>query len=165
MRPDKKEYGPIVIPSDMTKGAVPGHKVLVKRIMAGREQVGEVVRIVGHKNDVGIDILSMVYQYEFDPTYSDEVMEAVLNIPTEVSLSEMEDREDLREEEIFTIDGADTKDIDDAISIKKNDDGTYVLGVHIADVSHYVKKESVLDEDAYNRGTSVYLTKKDKKTS
>ena len=159
VRPDKKEYGLIVIPNGNTKGAVTGHKVLVKRIIEGREQVGEVVRIIGHKNDVGVDILSYVYQYEFDPTYSDEVMDAVSKVPDTVSLAEIEDddRVDLRDELIFTIDGADTKDIDDAISISKNEDGTYILGVHIADVSHYVKKESILDEDAYNRGTSVYL--------
>jgi len=157
VRPDKKEYGCIIIPEDKTKGAVPGHKVLIKQIDVGHEHVGEVIRIIGHKNDVGVDILSFVYQYEFDPAYSEEVMNEVEKVPTIVSSEEMEDRVDLRDEMIFTIDGADTKDIDDAISIKKNSDNTYVLGVHIADVSHYVTKGSAIEDDAYNRGTSVYL--------
>ena len=155
--PDKKEYGKILIPEEHTKGAVPGHKVLIKQIVSGREHIGEVIRIIGHKNDVGVDILSFVYQYDFDPTYSDDVLAEVEKVPTEVSLNEMEGRLDLRDEVIFTIDGKDTKDIDDAISIEKNEDGTYVLGVHIADVSHYVKKDSIIDKDAYLRGTSVYL--------
>ena len=155
--PDKKEYGKIFIPEEHTKGAVPGHKVLVKQIVSGREHIGEVIRIIGHKNDVGVDILSFVYQYDFDPTYSDDVLAEVEKVPTEVSLNEMEGRLDLRDEVIFTIDGKDTKDIDDAISIEKNEDGSYVLGVHIADVSHYVKKDSIIDKDAYLRGTSVYL--------
>ena len=154
--PDRAEYGRLIIPEGKTKGAVDGHKVLVKRDSANPNYC-EVVRIIGHKNDVGVEILSFAYQYDFDPTYSDEVMKAVEEIPTEVREQELENRVDLREEKIFTIDGIDTKDIDDAISIKKNGDGTYTLGVHIADVSHYVKKESVIDEDAYNRGTSVYL--------
>jgi len=157
VRPDKKEYGNIIIPEGKTKGAVPGHKVLIKQLDLGHEHVGEVIRIIGHKNDVGVDILSFVYQYEFDPTYNEDVMNEVASMPSEVLLTEVEGRVDLRHEMIFTIDGADTKDIDDAISIKKNLDGTYVLGVHIADVSHYVKKESAIDDDAYNRGTSVYL--------
>ena len=155
--PDKTGYQDILIPEDKLKGAVPGHKVLIKPIREGHEYIGEVLRIIGHKNDVGVDILSYVYQYDFDPVYSEDVMHAVELVPTEVSLSDMEGRVDLREKMIFTIDGADTKDIDDAISIVKQEDGTYELGVHIADVSHYVKKDGVIDKDAYDRGTSVYL--------
>lgn len=157
VKPDKQEYSDILIPKDNLKGAVPGHKVLIKPVKEGHEYIGEVLRIIGHKNDVGVDILSYVYQYEFDPTYSEEVMNAVLNIPTEVSLSDIEGRTDLRDKTVFTIDGDDTKDIDDAISIKKISDDMYELGVHIADVSHYVEKDGVIDRDAYDRGTSVYL--------
>lgn len=157
VKPDKQGYTDILVSSDKTKGAVPGHKVLIKPIREDHEYIGEVLRIIGHKNDVGVDILSYVYQYDFDPTYSEEVMNAVLEIPTEVSLSDMEGRTDLREETIFTIDGDDTKDIDDAVSIKKISDDMYQLGVHIADVSHYVKKDGIIDKDAYDRGTSVYL--------
>ena len=157
VHPDKVGYIDIFIPDDKTKGAVPGHKVLIKPIREGQEYIGEVLRIIGHKNDVGTDILSYVYQYDFDPVYSEEVMNEVEKIDTEVSISDMEGRTDLRDRVIFTIDGDDTKDIDDAISIKKLDDGMYELGVHIADVSHYVLKDGIIDKDAYDRGTSVYL--------
>ena len=155
--PDKSGYSDILIPKERLKGAVPGHKVLIKPVREGHEYIGEVLRIIGHKNDVGVDILSYVYQYDFDPVYSEEVMNAVEKIPTEVSFTDMEGRTDLRSEIIFTIDGDDTKDIDDAISIKKISDTMYELGVHIADVSHYVKKDGIIDKDAYDRGTSVYL--------
>ena len=155
--PDKTGYTDILIPEDRLKGAVPGHKVLIKPIREGHEYVAEVLRIIGHKNDVGVDILSYVYQYDFDPVYSEDVMNAVEKIPTEVSFTDMEGRTDLRGEKIFTIDGDDTKDIDDAISIMKLSDDMYQLGVHIADVSHYVKKDGIIDKDAYERGTSVYL--------
>lgn len=154
---DKKEYGKYIIPKGFSKGAVPGHKVLVRRLFNGAFNEAEVIKIIGHKNDVGIDILSYVYEYGFDPTYSDDVMAEVEKIPSEVSEEEMLSRTDLRDKIIFTIDGKDTKDIDDAISIEKIDNDKYILGVHIADVSHYVKKGSYLDDDAYERGTSVYL--------
>lgn len=154
---DKKEYGKYIIPKGFNKGAVPGHKVLVRRLFNGAFNEAEVIKIIGHKNDVGIDILSYVYEYGFDPTYSDDVMAEVEKIPSEVSEEEMLSRTDLRDKMIFTIDGKDTKDIDDAISIEKIDNDKYILGVHIADVSHYVKKGSYLDDDAYERGTSVYL--------
>ena len=157
VKPDKGEYKDLPIPKESLKGAVPGHKVLVKPNNIGKEYVGEIIKIIGHKNDVGVDILSFVYQYEFDPTFSDEVISAVESIPSEVLESEYADREDLRNETIFTIDGDDTKDIDDAISIKKLSNDVYELGVHIADVSHYVKKDGIIDKDAYERGTSVYL--------
>ena len=154
---DKKEYGKYIIPKGFSKGAVPGHKVLVRRLFNGAFNEAEVIKIIGHKNDVGIDILSYVYEYGFDPTHSDDVMAEVEKIPSEVSEEEMLSRTDLRDKMIFTIDGKDTKDIDDAISIEKIDNDKYILGVHIADVSHYVKKGSYLDDDAYERGTSVYL--------
>ena len=154
---DKKEYGKYIIPKGFSKGAVPGHKVLVRRLFNGAFNEAEVIKIIGHKNDVGIDILSYVYEYGFDPTYSDDVMAEVEKIPSMVSEEEMLSRTDLRDKMIFTIDGKDTKDIDDAISIEKIDNDKYILGVHIADVSHYVKKGSYLDDDAYERGTSVYL--------
>ena len=157
VKPDKSEYKDLRIPNDMLKGAVPGHKVLVKPNNIGREYIGEIIKIIGHKNDVGVDILSYVYQYEFNPTFSDEVIDAVEEVPMQISEEEIAGRMDLRDEVIFTIDGDDTKDIDDAISIEKISDDVYKLGVHIADVSHYVKKDSVIDKDAYERGTSVYL--------
>ena len=157
VKPDKSEYRDLRVPNDMLKGAVPGHKVLVKPNNIGREYIGEIIKIIGHKNDVGVDILSYVYQYEFNPTFSDEVIDAVEEVPMQISEEEIAGRMDLRDEVIFTIDGDDTKDIDDAISIEKISDDVYKLGVHIADVSHYVKKDSIIDKDAYERGTSVYL--------
>ena len=157
VKPDKQEYKDILIHSDALKSAVPGHKVLVKPYNDGREYVGEIIKIIGHKNDVGVDILSFVYQYEFDPNFSDEIIAATESIPNEVSDNDLQGRVDLRSQVIFTIDGDDTKDIDDAISIKKISNDVYELGVHIADVSHYVKKDSILDKEAYERGTSVYL--------
>ena len=157
VHPDREGYMDIYIPDNLLKGAVPGHKVLIKQVDSGYEHIAEVLKIIGHKNDVGIDILSFVYQYEFNPVHSDDVLAAVENIPNEVLENEYEGRVDLRKEMIFTIDGDDTKDIDDAIGIKKLSPDVYELGVHIADVSHYVKKDSVIDKDAYERGTSVYL--------
>lgn len=141
------------------KGAMPGHKVLVKitKKLKDNNYCGEIVKILGHKNDPGVDILSIVAKYEIPDTFSDEVIKELDNIKDHVSLEEMEGRIDLRDEVIFTIDGDDTKDIDDAISIAKLDNGNYKLGVHIADVSYYVKEGSKLDDEAYLRGTSVYL--------
>ncbi len=146
----------IYIPFDNLNGAVEGHKVVVKRDEKNRN-MGEIVTIIGHKNDVGVDILSYVYEYGFKPKFPDEVMLEVDNIPDSVLEKELEDRIDLRDKKVFTIDGADTKDIDDAIFCYKNDDNTYTLGVCIADVSHYVKMGSKIDIEAYERGTSVYL--------
>ena len=149
----------IIIEKNKTLGAVEGHKVLVK--ITGRikdnKYHGEVVKILGHKNDPGVDILSIVAKYGIHDTFSDEVMKEVDKIPNEVLPEEYDGRRDLRDVEIFTIDGDDTKDIDDAISIKKLDNGNYSLGVHIADVSYYVKENTKLDDEAYERGTSVYL--------
>lgn len=157
VKPDKHEYKDIPVFKSSLKGAIPGHKVLVRPNNIGHEYTGDIIKIIGHKNDVGVDILSFVYQYEFDPTFSDEVMNSVEKIPSEVLPEEYANRVDLRGETIFTIDGDDTKDIDDAVSIKKLSKDVYELGVHIADVSHYVKNDETIDKDAYERGTSVYL--------
>ena len=158
--PDKKGAN-IYISRDNLNGAVEGHKVVVEPIKAGK-RVGKIIKIIGHKNDVGIDILSFVYEYNFKPEFPSEVMEEVESIPSYLTEEEINkelssNRIDLRDREIFTIDGADTKDIDDAISLCVDDEGLYHLGVHIADVSYYVKEGSLIDEEAYFRGTSVYL--------
>lgn len=139
--------------------AVDGHKVVVelgKRIN-NHKYKGKVLEIIGHKNDPGVDILSIIYKYNINVNFPDDVKEQVKTMPMEVLEEEYCDRVDLRNEVIFTIDGDDTKDIDDAISIKKLDNGHYELGVHIADVSYYVKEGSPLDNEAMERGTSVYL--------
>ena len=154
VHPDKKGND-IEIVEESQKGLVDGHKVLVKPIV-GSKYIGEILQVIGHKNDVGVDILSFVYANGFMPKFPDEVIDSISDLPDNIDNENISDRLDLRDEVIFTIDGDDTKDIDDAISITKTDDG-YILGVHIADVSHYVKRDSILDKEAYNRGTSVYL--------
>ena len=156
---DNKIKLDIEIPKDKTKNAVDGHKVVVelgKKIKDNRYN-GEVVEIIGHVNDPGVDILSIIYKYNIDIDFSDETKKQVESIPMEVYESDLKGRRDLRDITIFTIDGDDTKDIDDAISIEKLPNGNYKLGVHIADVSYYVKEGTPLDVDAMERGTSVYL--------
>lgn len=160
VKTDKKGKN-IYIPRDYLNGAVEGHKVVVEPLKEGK-RVGKITKIIGHKNDVGVDILSFVYEYNFSPEFPDEVIEELDTIPQFLTSNDIdnglkEGRLDLRDDVIFTIDGADTKDIDDAISIKKISDNEYILGVHIADVSYYVKEDSLIDKEAYNRGTSVYL--------
>ena len=140
--------------------AVDGHKVVVsllEKLDKHGRYSGEVIEILGHKNDPGVDILSIVRKYNIEVDFPDDVKEQLKLIPSVVSEKDMEGRRDLRGEQIFTIDGDDTKDIDDAISIKRLSNGHYQLGVHIADVSYYVKEGDALDKDAMERGTSVYL--------
>lgn len=140
---------------------VDGHKVLVEltKQVGDKKFVGIITKIIGHKNDPDIDILSIAYKHEIELDFSDEVKKELEGIPDEVLDSDKYGRIDLTNEEIFTIDGDDTKDIDDAISIKKTRD-YYELGVHIADVSYYVKPNTALYKEAYNRGTSSYLADK-----
>lgn len=150
----------IEIPKDKSLNAVDGHKVvveLVKKLNNNLKYEGKVVEIIGHKNDPGVDILSIIYKYNINTVFPDDVKEEVANINMEVLPEEYHGRRDLRDQMIFTIDGDDTKDIDDAISIEKFANGHYKLGVHIADVSYYVKEGSPLDNEAMERGTSVYL--------
>lgn len=151
----------IVLDKNKTMNAMPGHKVLVKLTNRRKDNCfnSEVLVVIGHKNDPGVDILSIAYKYGIEVEFNDYVLEELNNIPDSVSEEEIEKRKnhDLRDEMIFTIDGDDTKDIDDAISIKKLENGNYVLGVHIADVSYYVKEGTALYESAMERGTSVYL--------
>lgn len=156
---DKKIKIQIVIDPKKTLGAMNGHKVLVKITNKLKDNTykGEILKILGHKNDPGVDILSITAKYEINDIFNDEVMNQADKLPFEVLENETKNRKDLTDLEIFTIDGDDTKDIDDAISIKKLDNGNYELGVHIADVSHYVTEDSPLDKEAYERGTSVYL--------
>ena len=150
----------IEVPRNLSMNAVDGHKVVVrllKRLDNNVKYQGEVVEIIGHKNDPGVDILSIIKKYNIDIEFSDDVKNELKDLPNVVKDSDMKGRRDLRSEVIFTIDGDDTKDIDDAISIKRKSNGNYILGVHIADVSYYVKENSPLDKDAMERGTSVYL--------
>lgn len=140
------------------QGCVVGHKVLVKltKEIGRKKYLGEVIKILGHKDDPGTDILSIAYKYGIEPDSSEETKEELLSLPEEVSPSDLIGRRNLTDKMIFTIDGEHTKDIDDAISLEK-DGSNYILGVHIADVSNYVKENTGLGNDAYERGTSNYL--------
>ena len=156
---DDKKNIIVELTPESTKDCVEGHKVLAEVVkeVNSRKYLAEVVRVIGHKNDPGTDILSIAYKHGIYEDFGTEVEEELKNIPNEVSQEELVGRRDLTNEVIFTIDGDDTKDIDDAIGIKKLDNGNYELGVHIADVSHYVRENTALGDKAYERGTSSYL--------
>ena len=156
---DKKLDIELVIKKEDAKGCVDGHKVVVKVLknLNRNRYKGEVIRILGHKHEPGVDILSIVCKYEIKDSFDEETLKELENIPEEVLESDKKGRRDLTDEVIFTIDGADTRDIDDAISINLLPNGNYKLGVHIADVSYYVKEGSAIDKEAMERGTSVYL--------
>ena len=141
-----------------TKNCVDGSKVLLSigRALGNNFYDAAVIKVLGHKNDPGMDIKSIAYRYGIFDDFGSEVEKELELIPNEVSDEDLFHRRDLTNELIFTIDGDDTKDIDDAISLKVTDDG-YVLGVHIADVSHYVKDNTALGDAAFERGTSSYL--------
>ncbi len=157
---DKRIPNDIFIPKGKTNGAVDGHKVIVEitKYPEGRKSAeGEVIQILGHKNDPGIDILSIIYKHGITIDFPEEVLEQAANTPETISEDELEGRRDLRDEMIVTIDGADAKDLDDAVSVKQLNNGNYKLGVYIADVSYYVREGSPIDVEAFERGTSVYL--------
>ena len=149
----------IIIDPEKSLGAVSGHKVVVRLLnkIDNTTYKGAIIKILGHQDDPGVDILSIAAKYEIDDVFPEDVIEQLNSIPDHVLPEEYEGRTDLRDQMIFTIDGDDTKDIDDAISIEKLSNGNYKLGVHIADVSYYVKENTPLDDEAYKRGTSVYL--------
>ena len=158
--PDNPRFAQdIFIPLEKSKGAVKGHKVVVeitKYAKPGKSPEGKVVEILGHINDPGTDILSIVRSYELPVEFSEKIMHQVENVAKEVSEADMAGRMDLRDVVMVTIDGEDAKDLDDAVSLKM-DGENYVLGVHIADVTNYVQERSALDVEALKRGTSVYL--------
>ncbi len=155
---DPKKDIEVILTKSSTFYCVEGHKVLVKIVkqVSRRTFIADVIKIIGHKDDPGIDILSIAYKYGIYEDFSEEVEKELESIPNSVSDKEMVGRRDLTDKEIFTIDGDDTKDIDDAISLEMVD-GNYRLGVHIADVSNYVKEDTALGDAAYERGTSSYL--------
>ena len=158
-KPDDDKLNIIVkLTKDSLNQVVEGHKVLVQIIkeIGKRQYLGKIAKIIGHKNDPGVDIIAIALRHGIEVEFSEEVIKELEDIPNVVSENEKVGRKDLTNEMIFTIDGDDTKDIDDAISIKKNNDN-YILGVHIADVSHYVKMGSSLYNSAFKRGTSSYL--------
>ena len=155
---DDKLKVEIVLDNKNLENLVDGHKVQISitKKISKYKYVGEIIKIIGHKNDPGVDILSIVYDHGINDKFSDAVIKECEEMPTYVRDSDKKGRRDLTDKTIFTIDGDDTKDIDDAISIDKKGDN-YVLGVHIADVSYYVKEGTETYKEAYDRGTSVYL--------
>lgn len=158
--PDNQKFTKdIYVAKAESKGAVTGHKVVVEITDFGDEQrkpEGRVLEILGHVNDPGVDILSVIKAYGLPEEYPDDVMKQIENIPDEVEEKEKAGRADFRDLQIVTIDGEDAKDLDDAITISK-EGNMYHLGVHIADVSQYVTEGSPLDKEALKRGTSIYL--------
>ena len=149
----------IFIPKERSMGAVTGHKVIVAITdygKDGKKPEGKVTEIIGHINDPGVDIMSLVKAYNIPVEFSQKIMRQVENVSNEVSEADMAGRLDLRDWQMVTIDGEDAKDLDDAVSLTKEGD-LYRLGVHIADVSNYVQEHSALDVEAEDRGTSVYL--------
>mgnify|MGYP004598652733 FL=1 len=158
--PDNQRFAQdIFIPAERSKGAVSGHKVVVEITdygKNGKKPEGKVVEIIGHINDPGTDIMSIVKGYDLPVEFSPKIMKQVENVSNEVSKADMAGRMDLRDWQTVTIDGEDAKDLDDAITLVKEGE-LYKLGVHIADVSNYVQENSALDVEALKRGTSVYL--------
>ncbi|AYC30097.1 ribonuclease R [Paenisporosarcina cavernae] len=158
---DQKISMDIFIAKEDTLGAMDGHKVVAEIVdwPEGRKSAtGVITKILGHKNDPGVDILSIIYKHGITIEFPQEVLDQANAVPDEISENDLVGRRDLRNETIVTIDGADAKDLDDAVTVTKNADVTYKLGVHIADVSHYVTQDSPMDVEAYDRATSVYLT-------
>jgi len=158
--PDNQKFvHDIYIPKEHTKGAVTGHKVVVTVTNYGdtdHSPEGRVIEIIGHSNDPGVDIMSVVKAYDLPVEFPKDVFRVLDFVPDEIDPSEIKNRLDIRELQTVTIDGEDAKDLDDAISLTKEGD-IYRLGVHIADVTHYVKEGAALDKEALKRGTSVYL--------
>ncbi|MBD5523356.1 MAG: ribonuclease R [Lachnospiraceae bacterium] len=159
--PDNSKIGAdIFVPKERSKGAVTGHKVVVELTSYGDERhkpEGKVVEILGHINDPGVDILSIVRGYDLPMEFGEKVMNQAQRVPEEVQEADKIGRMDLRDLQMVTIDGEDAKDLDDAVSLYQDEEGLYHLGVHIADVSNYVQENSALDWEALERGTSVYL--------
>ena len=149
----------IFVPAEQSKGAVTGHKVVVELTSYGGERKkpeGRIVEILGHANDPGVDILSIVKSYDLPIEFPEKVLNQAERVAKPVTGADMAGRKDVRDWQTVTIDGEDAKDLDDAITLTKEGDN-YILGVHIADVTNYVQENSALDREALKRGTSVYL--------
>lgn len=157
--PDDKNFGTDIYISKSNWGkARNNHKVLIKILKypeRGKNAEGQVIEVLGGVNEAGVDMLSLIKQYELPYKFPEEVVEEAKKFGK--SIKGIENRRDLREDIIFTIDGEDAKDLDDAIHIEKLENGNYKLDVHIADVSHYVREKTELDKEAYLRGTSIYM--------
>ena len=159
--PDDKAFGTDIFISKNNFGkARNNHKVLVqitKYPENGKNAEGKIIEVIGNVNEAGVDMLSLIKEYSLPSTFSEEVVNEAKSKGSKINKDEIGKRVDLRGKEIFTIDGEDAKDLDDAVRVEKLENGNYILDVHIADVSHYVKQDSLLDKEAYIRGTSIYM--------
>ena len=159
--PDDKNFGTDIFISKSNWGkARNNHKVLVKILeypKKGKNAEGKIIEILGGVNEAGVDMLSLIKQYELPYKFPEEVVAEAKSFGNEIDKKDIQNRKDLRKDIIFTIDGEDAKDLDDAIHVEKLSNGNYKLDVHIADVSYYVREKSELDKDVYLRGTSIYM--------
>lgn len=159
--PDDRSFGTDIFISKNNFGkARAGHKVLVeitKYPENGKNAEGKVVEVIGNVNEAGVDMLSLIKEYNLPAKFPEEVVQEAKSKGDEINPKDIKNRVDLRDKKIFTIDGEDAKDLDDAVRVEKLENGDYILDVHIADVSHYVKQDSLLDREAFLRGTSIYM--------
>ncbi len=159
--PDDKNFGTDIFISKKNFGkARNNHKVLVKIIKypeKGKKAEGKVLEVLGNVNEAGVDMLSLIKEHNLPSTFPEPVVEEAKKCGNQINEKDIEKRRDLRHDIIFTIDGEDAKDLDDAVKVTKLENGNYKLDVHIADVSHYVKPNSLLDQEALIRGTSIYM--------
>lgn len=159
--PDDKNFGTdiYIAKKDMGK-ARSNHKVLVKITkypQNGKKAEGKIIEVLGNVNEAGVDMLSLIKEYNLPSTFPEQVCQEAKKFENKVDKKDIPNRVDFREKEIFTIDGEDAKDLDDAVRVEKLENGNYRLEVHIADVSYYVQENSLLDQEAYLRGTSIYM--------
>ena len=159
--PDDKSFGTDIFISKNNFGkARNNHKVLVEIIKyaeKGKNAEGKVIEVLGRPNEAGVDMLCLIKEYGLPSEFSEMVIKEAKAKGDKIDETKIKNRVDLRHEKVFTIDGEDAKDLDDAVKVEKLDDGNYILDVHIADVSHYVVQDSLLDKEAYLRGTSIYM--------
>ena len=159
--PDDKKFGTDIFISKKDFGKAKNNQKVVVKItkyaQKGKKAEGKVIEVLGNRDEAGIDMLSLVKEYNLPYEFPEPVLKEAKSLEINVTEKDLKFRLDLREKELFTIDGEDAKDLDDAVCVEKNKDGNYVLGVHIADVSNYVKDGSALDNEAIIRGTSVYM--------
>ena len=157
---EKKIWHHVYIPKELSMDIKSGQKAVVEITEwpgKGRNPEGRITEILGYKNDPEVDVKAVIRQYGLPEIFSPEALEQARESAVPIPEEEYRERVDLRDEVIFTIDGEDAKDFDDAVSVKMKNNGEYELGVHIADVSHYVKEGTALDKEAFIRGNSVYL--------
>lgn len=159
--PDDRNFGTDIFISKKNRGkARSNHKVLVKITkypQNGKKAEGKILEVLGNVNEAGVDMLSLIKEYKLPSTFPEEVVQEAKKFGSKINKKDIDRRVDFRQKEIFTIDGEDAKDLDDAVQVEKLANGNYKLEVHIADVSHYVRENSLLDREAFIRGTSIYM--------